>query len=90
MRYIPVDNVTFTNAQGKNVDIKTMREYPTYETMVVLKINSNAKLDEIASRKSIYGVEGEGESYKIFDHNRVRLMEVWCEMDKIKKLDIPL
>jgi hypothetical protein len=90
MRYIPVDTESFTNAQGKTVNIKTMREYPSYEVRTTIKVKSEDKLDEIATRQEVFGEGNELLSYKLFELNRVVLMEKRFDMNKIGKLEIPL
>lgn len=90
MRYIPVDTVSFTNTQGKTVNIKTMREYPDYEVRSNIEVRSEDKLDEIATRREIFGEGNELMSYKLFDTNRIDLLEKNFDMGKIGSLSIPL
>lgn len=90
MRYEAVDNVSFTNKDGKTVNIKDMREYPDYQTITSIKIQDIDKVDEIASRDEIYGEDAEGEAYKIVDHNIIKFLENDFDMSKIQRINIPL
>lgn len=89
MRYIPIDTISFTDSNGRTVNIKDMREYEDQQTLKIIKTKKNDKIDEIASRQDIYGNDGEIESYRIVDYNIVKLHDVEFDMAKIETLEIP-
>jgi hypothetical protein len=89
MRYQTIENITFVDINGISYNIKDMREYPEYTTKVIVKTSENDFIDEIATRKEIYGDNNENVSYKIYDHNIVKLREANWEMSNIKELNIP-
>lgn len=90
MRYEAIDTISFTNKNNVTVNIKDMREYPSYQTYLSINIKSQDKIDEIATRFEVYGDDAEGESFKIVDNNIVKLFENDFNLEKIKSLDIPL
>ena len=89
MRYQEVENVVFTNKDGNSFTIKDMREYPEYTTLLPLEIDENVMVDEIASRPEIYGLGAEDQSFKIFEHNKVKIFEARFMLSKLSKVDIP-
>jgi hypothetical protein len=66
-----------------------MREYPEYETAAEISLQQGDMLDEIASRREIYGDGNEGEAYRIFENNVVALFEAGFDLNKLKSLRIP-
>lgn len=90
MRYEQIDNISFTNRDNKTIEIKDIREYPSYEILSSLKISSEDKFDEIASRPEIYGEDSEDESYKIVDFNIVKLFDNDFDLSKIQRIDLPI
>lgn len=89
MRYIIIDNISFTTINNQTVNIKDIREYPEYTKSIGLTIRSNDRIDEIASRRDIYGDGAEDQSYKIIDFNIVKLYENNFDLSKLKELEIP-
>jgi len=90
MRYESVDTTSFTNHNNKTYAVKDKREYPNYEKLIHVVVNSEDMIDEIASRYEVYGDGGEAESYKIVDYNIVKLFEAEFDLSKIYSLDIPV
>jgi len=90
MRYINVDNIEFTNIDNKTFVVKDMREIPIYNTLVNLKIDENAMLDEIATRQEVYGEAREDLSYAIFEHNMTAITENNFSLEKFKKIKVPV
>lgn len=90
MRYIDVDTVTFTDINGKQYPVKDRRDISTQTQAFEIETKSNDLLDEVASRKEVYGDFGEVHAWRIFDLNIVELTQVDFDMTKIKKLKIPL
>ena len=90
MRYETIENITFTNISGKSIEIKDIRPYPEYQLMVSLLIKAEDEIDEIASRKEIYGDSAEDQTYKIIDFNIVKLFENDFDLQKLTRLSIPI
>lgn len=89
-RYISVDTVIFTDHNGNQFPVKDIREIPTEQTEFEVDVTEGDLLDEVASRKEVFGDFGEVQSYRIFDLNIVKLTEVNFDMTKIKSLKVPI
>lgn len=89
MRFYDVDTIIFTNKDGVSFSIKDKRDIEINQTLIRIKINKGDRLDEIASREQIYGKNAESLSYKIFDHNIVKITESKFELGELKELNIP-
>lgn len=90
MRYLEINNVSFTNALGNTYNIKDMREFPNnYSKAMTIKLKKGDSLDEIACRRDIFGADSEISIYQLFDFNVVAITEAGFDLDKIKSLDIP-
>jgi len=90
MRYIDVDTVTFTDINGKSYPVKDRRDISTQALAFEMDVKEGDLLDDIASRREVFGDFGEVQAWRIFDLNIVRLTEVGFDIDKIKKMKIPL
>lgn len=90
MRYIDVDTITFTDINGRQYPVKDIRLISNQTQAFEIDIKSNDLLDEVASRREVYGDFGEIHAWRIFDLNIVELTQVDFDMTKIKKLKIPL
>lgn len=90
MRYALVDDIVFTDINGKEYTIKDFRPYEQFKTFAKIKLQGEKYLDEIATRPEYYGDDAEGESYKIADANIVKLFEADFDLSKIKELQVPL
>lgn len=90
MRFIPVDSVSFTTINDKSVEIKDMREYSDQQLKQHLKVKEEDRVDEIASRETIYGEEAENQAYKIVDMNIVKMFESDFTFNNVNSIDIPL
>lgn len=88
-RYLNVETVSFSHPDGKTYPVKDIRPIPEQTIIFDIDINEGATLDEVASRSSVYGDNGEIQSYKIFDANIVELTELNFELTNIKKVKIP-
>lgn len=89
MRYFDIDTVSFTNKDGKSAPIKEKR--PIENNPIAFEVNTNNQLlDEIASRKDVYGEGYEDHSYKIFDANCVEIIEAGYDLTKVRRMKIPL
>jgi len=90
LRYLNVDTITFTDVNNNSYRVKEIRDIISEPISFELNINKGDFLDEIASRKDIYGNYGESETYRIFDANIVRLTEVNFDLTKVRSVKIPL
>lgn len=88
MRYLYIDNIDFTDVNGKTTKVKDMREYPDYELLMILKVKEDDMLDEIVTRPEIYGDGYEANSYALLDMNRIKLTENNFKL--INELKIPV
>lgn len=89
MRYFNISEINFTDINGKNYPIKDIRPIPEYSIIMKLRVGENDFIDEIASRDSVYGKGGYRNAYKIFDQNRIKMVENKLDMGKIRVLEIP-
>lgn len=89
-RYIDVDTIIFTDVNGNQFSVKDIRPISTQTLSFEIDKNEKNLIDEVASRKEIYGDFGEIQSWRIFDMNIKELTEANFDLTKIKKLKIPL
>lgn len=90
MRYIPIDDVAFTDANGTSYTIKDTRPIPSYTTKLVLPVSELDRVDEIAGREDAFGDGGEADAFKIYDHNITPLLEHCFVLGTaVKSLKIP-
>ncbi len=89
-RYIEEDTISFTDIDGNRYPIKDMREFPTYVDAFTFQLIGNEELDEIASRRDVYGDDGENLSYKIVEHNKALMVDYKFNLTKMKELKIPV
>lgn len=89
-RYIDVDTIVFTDINGNNFEVKDTRPISEQTLSFEIDKRENDLLDEIASRREIYGDFGEIQSWRIFDLNIEKLTEVNFDLTKIKRLKIPV
>lgn len=87
-RYNNVETIVFTNYQGKQFPVKDIRLISTQTVSFEIDKSETDLLDEVASRKSVYGDFGENQSWRIFDLNIVKLTENNFDVTKIRKLKI--
>lgn len=89
-RYISVDTITYLHTDGNSYPVKDVRLIPEETIGLEIDTKQDDLLDEIASRKSVYGDNGEVQAYRIFDANIVKLTEANFELTNIKRLKIPV
>ena len=89
-RYISVDTITYLHTDGNSYPINDIREIPEEPVSFEIDIKEDDLLDEIASRKTVYGDNGEMQAYRIFDANIIKLTEANFELTNIKRLKIPI
>lgn len=87
MRYQQVDDIVYTDKNGKSVTIKDMREYPEYTQQTTVMTKADDMVDEIAVRNDIYGANAEHRVYSIYEFNIENFYE--NNMNMIKTLRIP-
>jgi len=89
MRYLDIDDIVFTNKDGNSFTLKNFREVPSYVTMFQYKLKNDEDLDLVAIQKECYGDGYEGECYRIFENNIVRIVDAGFDLAKLTYLDIP-
>jgi translation elongation factor P/translation initiation factor 5A len=89
LRYLRVETISFTDSNGRTYPIKDTRTFEEYTIRKRIEVTERDKLDEIASRVDVYGIGGYTDSYKLFDQNRVQLVDHALALDRIKTLEIP-
>jgi hypothetical protein len=90
MRYQQIDNLLFTTIRGKTVQIKDMRELPSYQTLAEYKMQDGDDLDEIVSREIYYGSNAESATYLLAEHNAVKLWESKFDVSALRTVKIPV
>lgn len=85
-----LQSIIFTDMAGNSYTIKSMREYTPQTTWFTLNLQQGDEIDEIASRKEVYGNGGEAQYYKIVNHNIAALFDVGFDLSQLKTLDVPL
>jgi len=90
MRDLSVETISFLDANKKTYAIKDMTEYVDYALSFILPIQNKDRIDEIATRKDVYGEDSEEDIYKIIEMNIVELFESKFNLSKLKELKIPV
>lgn len=90
MRYFTIDTISFTNSNGITVPIKDKRPIPDEQISFEVGINTDADLDEVASRSDVFGEDFEDQAFRIFDANIIDIIENGYDLSKIRKLKIPV
>jgi len=89
-RYINVDTITFTDVNGNSYPVKDTREISNQVLSFEIDKKENDLLDEVVSRRNVYGDFGEMQSWRAFDLNIVKLTESNFDMTNINKIKIPI
>jgi hypothetical protein len=89
-RYIGVETLSYLHVDGNSYPVKDVREIPDETIGFEIDIKQGDTLDEVASRKSVYGDEGEFQTYRLFDANIIKLTEANFQLTNIKRLKIPI
>ncbi len=90
MRYNDIDTISFTDSNGNSFPIKDIRPIPSEPISFTVDPIGNVDIDEIASRRGVYGDLAEDQSYRIFDANSVELMESNFDASMLSEIKIPL
>jgi len=90
MRDLRVPTISFTDSSGKTYAIKDKTEYPTYVISQILPISKYDNMDEIGTRREIYGDDSEEDIYKIIEANITELFEASFDLSKLRSLRIPV
>ena len=88
MRYMDIDTITFEDANGISYPIKDTRPIPSLPVIFTITKNENEFIDEIATRDDIYGTNREGDSFKVYDANAIKMVEKRFDFTKIKRLKV--
>lgn len=86
MRYIEIEEVTFTTQDGKDILVKEIREIPDYVPLSSYRMNKDDDVDEVISRRENYGDGAEDRAYALVEANKVKFDESNYEIDKIQGL----
>jgi len=89
-RYSDVDTISFEDLNGNLFPVKDIRLISTQILAFEIDKNENDLLDEISSRRDVFGDFGEIQSWRIFDLNIVKLTEVNFDIRKLKRIKIPV
>jgi len=89
-RFNDVETITFTNAYGKQFSIKDIRPISKQVLSFEMDKKENDLIDEIASRRDVFGDFGELQSWRVFDINIIRLTEANFNLKKIRRIKIPV
>ena len=88
MRYLEVPDIIFTRQDGESFQVKGLREFPDdYNYTSYVSTGAFSKLDLIASLKEVY--EDESQTFKLFDFNKVRLVNNFFNLKEMKTVRIP-
>lgn len=90
MRYMAADDIVFTNRDGVSITIKDYLTYPDYTLAQILDVKADDEIDEIATRRGVYGDDAEMVVYKIYDFNIEKLYENDFSLARIRQLRIPV
>ena len=89
MRYVEVDNIEYTNADGKVHTIKDRRQIPDYNILTSIRKSKEELGDEVATRSEIYGELAEDLTYRIYEANILALIEARLDFEKLRTIKIP-
>ncbi len=90
MRYNSIDTITFTDQDGNQFPVKDIRPLQVFDTYTAIKVEKGMKLDDVVSRREIYGDGTEGLSYALLDHNAEKMVENDFDVSALKELKIPV
>ena len=88
-RYLPIDTIVFDDPLRGEVEIKDRRDIPTEEIAFEIDLKRGDLLDEISTRRTVFGPGGETQVYRIFDANTREIFAAGLSLDNIKRLKIP-
>lgn len=88
MRYMDIDIITFEDSNGISYPIKDIRPIPSLPAIFTITKNENEFIDEIVTRDDIYGTGREGDSFKVYDANAIKMVEKRFDFTKIKRLKV--
>ena len=89
-RYIGVDTISFTDVNGNTFPVKDIRPISDQTLNFEIDKKENDLIDEVASRRQVFGNFGEIQSWRIFDINIVKLTEYKFDHTKMKRIKIPV
>lgn len=89
MNFITTPTIQFEYQKHKFVPIKDIVALETYSNTIIINLKDGDLIDEIASRKEIYGEGAENQSYKIFEANIATIVDNKFDLSLIKSLQVP-
>jgi hypothetical protein len=82
--------ISFNDENGTVFPVRDIKPFADLQSGKIIEVNSKMDLDELASRKEIYGDDTEGLTYLIVEKNAEILIENDFDLNRVKKLDIPI
>lgn len=83
-----IDTVTFEDSNGISYLIKDIRPIPSLPVIFTITKSETEFIDEIVTRDDIYGINREGDSFKVYDANAIKMVEKRFDFTKIKRLKV--
>lgn len=90
MRYFSVETVSFTSADGVEYAVKELREYPTYTTPFSVPKSSDTTFDDLATQEQVFDRNMEGESYRLWEANRVEIADANFDLSRVRFVKVPV
>ena len=90
MRYLSADTIIYTDINGKSFPIKDTLPIRTFQTATVIQKEKDLMLDELISRKGLYGEECEDLTWAVVDHNIEAIVEADFDIGKLPTIKIPI
>ena len=89
-RYVNVDTISYEDINGNTYPVKDIRPISSQTLAFEIDKRENDLLDEIVSRREVFGNFGEVQSWRAFDLNIVKFTEANFDLTKINKIKIPV
>lgn len=90
MRDLQVETISYTDSVGKSHAIKDMTEYTDQALAATIPIQKYDRIDEVVTRKEVYGDDSEEDINKVVEMNIEEIYESRFDLTKIKELRIPV
>jgi|WetSurMetagenome_2_1015567.scaffolds.fasta_scaffold10807_3 hypothetical protein len=90
MRYLDSPTIIYTDINGKTYPVKDTLPIRTFQTGTVIKKEKDLMLDELISRKELYGEETEDLTWAVVDHNIEAIVEADFDIGKLASIKIPI
>lgn len=89
MRFIKINTISFTDAQGVQHAVKDIRPIPEYNTRLEIDVEKEMFLDEVISQERFEGKGAEDLAFAIVDHNVIKMVETDFDLSRQTTLRIP-